>query len=296
VSSSIAFRSFAGIWLASIVVLLLTDPQSAMLSVGGALFASLLAWFTYKLVRGPGPETQDVLRASGSPRQLTAQRIIVIGAACWVMLYGWVFGSLMAKGQWMRVPYLTHFLGSLYRTRTPLHDSAAPFFEFAIIVVLPGALLLLCGANHRQLGLTRPAPGTLRATAACIALAVIFAAIGMATHKITVAAFGWLLLHNFFSNGFAEEFFARGMVMSHLRARLTDDWALVVQACIFAAAHFGSTLPEASIHGNPLLALANNVALNAPMGLALGFMALRGRSLVQGTIIHMFLDTMTKTM
>ena len=196
----------------------------------------------------------------------------------------------------MRVPGLTGFFARLLQSRSPFHDNLVSLFAFATIVVVPAALLFIFGATRRDLGLTRPTAGTARATLACISLALVFAAIGLTKGKITLIGLCWLLLHNFLSNGLTEEFFARGVVFSHLRRLFDDNWALTLQAIIFAIGHFGGTLPEPSVHGSVWLTLANNIGLNAPMGVALGLMALRGRSLVQGTIVHMFLDTMTKTM
>ena len=84
--------------------------------------------------------------------------------------------------------------------------------------------------------------------------------------------------------------------MSAFRSRLDDGWALTAQALVFAAGHFGGTMAEPLVHGNPFLALANNFVLNAPTGLALGIMALRSRSLFQSTVVHMFLDTMRRAL
>lgn len=295
-AASAAYRAFVAIWLVCSLILCVSDPKSALLGLGGLVFAALLTWFTLRLVKPPPPGTEDVLRASGSKAQLRLQTVIVGLTCAWVLVEGWAYGSLLPGGRHMHIPHLSHVVWRLYTTRIPhLHDTLGSYLLFTTFL-LAAILLGLCGRTRRSLGLVKPATSVTRATLACIALAVLFACIGLVRGKITFAGLGFLLLHNLFSNGFTEEFFARGIVFSQLRARLTDDWALVVQALIFAAGHFGSTLPETAVHGNYLLALANNIALNAPMGFALGVMALRGRSLLQGTIVHMFLDTMTKTM
>jgi membrane protease YdiL (CAAX protease family) len=192
----------------------------------------------------------------------------------------------------VHVPLLTPLFETLYRMRTPLHDSATPLFHLLTFVLVPGALLVLFGATARQLGLTRPVRGTALATLACLVVPLGMLAWAMTHGRMGVAALFWLLLHNFLSNGFSEEFVVRGVIFSHLRALLTDRWALVAQAFLFALPHIGSTIPEE--HFNGLLAAANIVGLNAPIGLALGFLALRSRSLVMPTIVHISLDTMTR--
>jgi len=45
-------------------------------------------------------------------------------------------------------------------------------------------------------------------------------------------------------------------------------------------------------HGNVLLIVANVVAENFPIGITLGVMALRARSLVLPAVVHISLDTM----
>ncbi len=294
--NSAAFRCFIIVWFASLAFLARSDRNSCLLGIGGAVFASLLSWLTVRLVRSrPEPMVDTLCFPSVGPRR-TRREVVVFVSFIWVLIYGWAYGGSIPGAEWMRIPFLTVFVRSVYHTPTPFHDSAAPFFQFVTLAVVPFLCLLSTGVKPPSLGLVRPGRGSITATLACISLALVFAIVGLMKGKLTLAAFGWLLLHNFFNNGFTEEFFARGMVMSVLRSRLDDNWALTGQALIFAAGHFGGTMAEPLAHGNPAVALANNFVLNAPMGLALGVMAFRSRSLFQSTIVHMFLDTMTRTL
>jgi hypothetical protein len=95
-----------------------------------------------------------------------------------------------------------------------------------------------------------------------------------------------LVVHNFLSNGFSEEFQCRGMIFSHLRAFLKTDWALLVQAVVFGLLHFhpNGVEEQANLAGS----LAEDLALNMPVALAFGFLALRSRSLVLPTFLHLF--------
>lgn len=78
------------------------------------------------------------------------------------------------------------------------------------------------------------------------------------------------------------------MVLSHTRAFVSTEWALIIQAVVFALLHFGG-----SLHDEPglIVVLANVIALNLPMGYSLGRAALRTRSLFLPTVVHVALDT-----
>ena len=52
--------------------------------------------------------------------------------------------------------------------------------------------------------------------------------------------------------------------------------------------HYGGTIHEE--HGSIPLIIANVIAENVPIAIALGIMALRSRSLVLPTVVHISLD------
>jgi membrane protease YdiL (CAAX protease family) len=174
--------------------------------------------------------------------------------------------------------------------RVAPHLGGLELHNFLTLALLPGILLFALGMRPQELALTPPRRGTLAATLACLVVPFGFIVWGFAGNGLTVVALALLLLHNLLSNGFSEEFFARGMVFSQLRARLPNDWALMAQGLVFALVHAGGTFGEE--HGNPLRTIANVVALNFPMGVALGAMAVRSRSLVMPVVVHVSLDTM----
>ncbi len=118
----------------------------------------------------------------------------------------------------------------------------------------------------------------------------IFIGIWFAKGHGTIGLLVFMLVRNFLSNGFSEEFLTRGMAMSHLRAFFTKDWSVVLQAFLFGFLHLGGTITEK--HGNLILAFANVIALNLPTGFFLGLIALRARSIVLPGLIHMTLDTL----
>jgi membrane protease YdiL (CAAX protease family) len=106
------------------------------------------------------------------------------------------------------------------------------------------------------------------------------------------ATFTVILLENFMLNGLPEEFFFRGTILSYARCFLSTDWALFLQAMLFALAHYAVTINEE--HGRPLLIVANIVGENAPMGLLFALMTLRSRSIAMSTIVHFSIDATTK--
>ena len=286
---SAAGVTFAVVWGASVAVLFAFDQANGILALSTAGYALLLWFLTLRLIPQAPDVPADVLRAAGPPARLRVRYAIVGATFVWLMVQSIAAGGT-AGG--IHVPGLTPLFAALYHTRTPLHDSATPLFHLLTFVLIPGALLALFGASARQLGLTRPVRGSALATLACLIVPLGMLAWAMSHGKLGFAALFWLLVHNVLSNGFSEEFVVRGVIFSHLRALLTDRWALVAQALLFALPHLGDTIPEE--HFNGLLAIANVVGLNAPIGLALGFMALRSRSLVLPTVVHVSLDTMAR--
>jgi membrane protease YdiL (CAAX protease family) len=65
---------------------------------------------------------------------------------------------------------------------------------------------------------------------------------------------------------------------------------VVVQGLLFGLLHLGGAIPEAG--GDPVQAVSAAVALNFPMGMALGLVAVRTGSLMLPTAIHVSLHIM----
>ena len=272
------------IWIGALMILLLSEPTMALLALASGAYAALLAGLTAWLIpKTDVPEPDTVLRASGTRRALALRIAVVVAAVVWTAAFGVERGGF-------KVPLLTPLLKSLQTVRLAPHLDGFVLHNFFSLALIPGILLIALGTRPRELGLCAPVRGTLKATLACLAYPLIMVIWAFTSKGLTIAGLFFWLLHNLLSNGFSEEFFARGMILSHLRARLKTDWALVLQALIFALLHAGGTIPEE--HGNPARIIANVVGLNFPMGLALGFMAIRSRSLLLPTLVHISLDTM----
>lgn len=282
--TSPAFVVGVVVWVGSVLVLVRPDPQIASIAAQSAGYAALLALLTAWLVpKAAVPLGDDTLRAHGSRGAMLLRWAVVVAAI------GWIVGVNVVAAAGIGVPVFSAWRAFV----APLHP--LPFVRgpelqnFLMEALVPGVLLLALGASRRQLGLVAPVRGTLRATLACLALPAAFVVIGFAQGKLSFYRVFWqLIVRNVLSNGFSEEFVMRGALMSHLRGFWRADVALVAQALIFAVLHFGI----GDEHGNPFLILANVVALNFPMGVVLGFMALRTRSLLMPSVVHVSLDAM----
>jgi membrane protease YdiL (CAAX protease family) len=232
------------------------------------------------------PGDDDVIRSARTRR--FGLRLIVVTTSIAIVFAFYTGFGLVATGHQLPVMLrIMRFFSYLYRVH---HFEAYTAFNFVALALVPGVLLLALGAKPRELGLTSPTRNTNQAMAASLVLPVVFVAVAFARGKLSPVGLLGLLIHNLFSNGFSEEFFARGMILSHLRALVRGDWALFGQAMIFALMHFGGTIGEE--HGNVPLIVANVVAENFPIAIVLGVMALRTRSLVLPTVVHIPLDTM----
>lgn len=278
---SSALRAGLVLWVASLAVLAnVRDWTSIAISLGFGAFLTFAWLVTMRFVREPTEPPRGALEAMGPPGRRAA-RSIVVALACVLM------GCVAFDFAGMRVaPWLFHAWLAVERTILPPLGTGSPKFVFCVLV--PGVLVMALGARPREIGLGLPARGTLWATFACTALFLVAWGFRLAQGRLTIDRLGLFLAHNVLSNGFSEEFLSRGLVLSHARAFMRSGWALLLQALVFAALHIG-----VSLHDEPNLPaiLANVVALNGPMGYALGLMTLRTRSLVLPAALHTAFDT-----
>jgi hypothetical protein len=242
--------------------------------VGGGL-----SQYPRLLLAGLGQLTQSTLIAAGSRKRVIVRAMIVAAAVAVTFLH------LLGANRVMAVPYLESALRGIARL-APSLGSGLP--NFAMFVLVPGVLVIALGARRRELGLTRPAKGTLIATLAATGLFLISWIWRMTHGGPTIPMLGFFLVHNFLSNGFSEEFQTKGLVLSHLRGFMQTEWALAVMAILVALLHSAD-----AIHDEPTVIgiLANRIALNVPMNYFLGRAALRTRNLFLPVAVHLALDT-----
>lgn len=287
VTASIARPAVAGaaLWAAALAYYAARRPSLAAMAAGGAAYAAILAALCARLVRSPAPP--DRLRATGRTAPLSAWYAVALAVLAWGFLYGVAFGGVSGG---VYVPLLTPWVADLSRRWLAPGVDGTTVLNFASFAVVPGLILAAAGATRPELALAAPVKGTGRAAAACLALPAAFVAWGFAAGKVTAASLGVAVVHDFLSNGFAEEFMCRAVLLAALRSVLPVGWAVVTQGLLFGLVHVGGAIPEEGC--GLVAAAAAAVALNAPMGMALGVVAARTGSLALPTAVHVSLHLM----
>lgn len=217
----------ACLWVASVVVLLVQDRGTAFIALGFGAFMLILWLVTRRLV--PEPQAgQDVLKAAGSRGRIAARTLVVAASLAVTFLH------LLAAN---KVLALTRLEYALARVADLAPSLGSGLRNFVIFALAPGLLLIALGARRRELGLTRPTRGTYIATLAVTGPFLLSWAWRMTHGGPSVAMLGLFLAHNLFSNGFSEEFQTKGLALSHLRAFVRSEWALVLTAILVALLH-----------------------------------------------------------
>lgn len=257
-------------------VLFIYERSSAYIGLGAFAYALILWLMTRAFIPLDRESEHVAFRTTAKGWRLLA-RVVVVAATLTVVAFGVVWHSAAGPAL-QRVGALVGFP----------NDTAVP--NFIVYVLIPAALLFALGAKPIELGLTAWRKGGWYALLAAFVLPTVLIVIWFSKGHATIGLLAFTLARNFLSNGFSEEFLMRGVTLSHLRAFLSKEWAVVLQAVLFGLLHLGGTIGDE--HGKWTLAIANVVALNAPMGYFLALIALRARSVVLPGLIHMTLDTM----
>lgn len=276
----------ATIWTVCVAWFARAHLDMAGAAVGSAFYASLLVFFVTRLVRATIPE--DHLKARNDPALLTRWFIVAGLLVAWAFIYGIAYGGVSPGG--VRLPGLTPLIADLLRWRAMRGVNGPTLLNFFSLGLVPALVLLLMGARPREIGFVRPIRGTGWASLACLTLPALFVIWAFASGKTSWAVLGVIVLHSFLSNGFPEEVQCRGIFLPPLRAVLPLNWALLVQALLFGLFHLGGGIAEEG--GNYLLAITGSIALNFPIGVALGIVAVRTGSLLLPIAIHVSLHVM----
>lgn len=286
--ASPAYAVAALVWIAAVLWLGMSRLPMAGLAAGSAACSAFLVGLSLWLLPAAIPSaSDDTLRLTGARSAVAPRYAIVLLTLAWAFVYAFATGGAFGG---LRVPALTPFVARVGRLSLPEGLDGLTLMNFLTQAAVPAALMLAAGTRPRELGLSAPARGTAATAAACVAVPLGFVAWGFGRGSLTVALLLTAIVQNLLSNGFTEEFLCRGLFLSGLRRWLSNDWSNVIQALLFALIHAGGTVAEEGRHAS--LIAANVVALNFPMGLALGVMALRGRSLLLPTIVHVSLHIM----
>ena len=188
------------------------------------------------------------------------------------------------------VPLILALLSDAPAAGTPLSTAAArtgPMRSLGVgwlkLVVLPTAALLALGARWRDLGLARGQRSWRVAALWCGPILAVLA-LRLATGRLGLARLVRDALAHLIQAGFPEEFFYRGALQTRIALLAGGGWALGLQAVAFAALHWPSAAQR--MQGDLLAGLAAAFAMYLPMGLALGVVFERTRSLLAPCLVH----------
>jgi membrane protease YdiL (CAAX protease family) len=156
-------------------------------------------------------------------------------------------------------------------------------------VILPGLLLVALGWRARHFGLGRSRRGTLAALLTWSALPLALyggAALAIGHGKLGALAHRFFI--DVFRNGYAEEIFFRGMLMTLTVRAFGVSAGNVAQALVFGLWHLGADLRD--VHGVVWIALADAVGTQAVAGYFFGLLTLRTGNVLAAGAAHTLYD------
>ena len=275
---------FAGIWLASALVLVVTGrgfPFDAFLKGLAFLLLSVLT----VVVTQPAPAPS--IPVAERPRLWLQIGLILL----FVLLTAWrglafhhVIGPDVALSLWSPV---VDALGSLGDRWFGNGNYLANPVTYTLAPLL---VLLLAGARLRGLGF---GPGDRVGGVLLLwcSLPVAAFAYAVLAGQLTPERLGRRLLSNSLNNGFFEEFLFRGALQTRLRRLTTVGWALVIQALVFGGWHLGLGFTDTG-HAGWFPALASAFVNQAVIGLASGIVFEQSRNLLAPSVIHTVFNTL----
>jgi len=272
---------FAAVWGAAGALLALRGGGGLLPYDVGQLTAVLVLSWILLLVAAPAewaPERVAPWR-SRSQVAVVALAVVLTGADGMafhragpvalgsIPLWSGLFRALLAAGQAIRL--------------------AASLSNLVTYVILPLAALLALGVRPDRLGLTRGrfALRALAVWATPPALAIVGGVVFGGHRPLRLLA---TLGGNVLQNGFSEEFLFRGALLTRIAALAGPAWGLVLSSLAFGLWHLGANWP--GVHGDAIAAACAGVCGQGSIGLGLGVVFLRTRSLLAGTVIHILLD------
>ena len=276
----IVFASICGVCE---IAVLIFDRTSGYIGLGAFAYG-LVLWLIARACIRPDEASEDSAIKTTATGWRLALRVVVVAATL-----GFVF---FFERQWF---WNSSANEALQRFSAWIHlgagNTALPNAIFYVLI--PGTLLFLLGAKPIELGLTAWRKGAWYALLGASVLPVVCIVIWFSKGHGAAGVLALMLVHNFLSNGFSEEFLMRGITMSHLRAFLPKDWALAGQALLFGLFHLGGFGDHVT---NWFVETSAVIAMNAPIGFFLGLIALRARSVLLPGLIHTTLDTMNNVL
>lgn len=276
-----AWQLLGLLWLVSSLYLLLQGHTLSFgLTTAAFLFWGLHTWLSVRVtVAQPVTPLRNRIQRRQSWRQIEV--ILVLAAIANQALPIW--GDFVT---WLRT--LGEQTLPVAWVGGPGNAVANPVQYF----VLPLLALWWLGAKPADLGLQR-GQRTWRVCAIWLVIPVLTWGVLLATGQLPAQTLARRLLGNALQNGFFEEFLFRGALYSRLRNVLSPAWALVGQSLLFGLWHLDANLRM--FDGDWLAALAWCVVSQALIGLLLGILFQRTRSLIAPSVAHVLMNAFGQT-
>lgn len=275
-------KALYSLWFAAVIVLLFQDRNIGYAAIGVGGFSAFLVLLGKWVLPHGDDEPADALKQHGSRISLAIRGFILLAALAWSFLLGAALS--------MELPYLTELLRKLATWDIGFPRGGLGPFVTLTMALVPALLLIVAGAKLRDLGLAWKSGGPLRLLL-WIAGPIAVGLWRLFTGYLSFWSLILIFLENALLNGLPEEFLFRGAILSYFRGFVATHWAFLVQAVLFSLVHVGITIPGE--HGSGLLTVANVLALNLPIAVLFGLMALRSRSIAMGATIHFAMDAMS---
>ncbi|MDQ6926499.1 MAG: CPBP family intramembrane metalloprotease [Candidatus Eremiobacteraeota bacterium] len=270
--------AFAILWVLALVALAVGGDRFDLIFgvVGAVVFAGL-----YALVRrfSDGPVARD------APRNIALGAAVVAAALLLMMVETLNHDAGGVVGAWSALHWgITTRLVPLVRVL-----DAQSLDNTVRYVILPGLVLVALGWRARHLGFGSSRRGTLAALMTwCAPPLVLFGVAALVIGHGKPAALAHRFFIDVFRNGYAEEIFFRGMLMTLMVRAFGVSAGNVAQALVFGLWHFGADLRD--VHGVIWLALADAMGTQALAGFFFGLLTLRTGNVLAAGAAHTLFD------
>ncbi len=277
--------AFLVAWLAAAATLVVRGHALVFLQVAvtlGLLFVfatALLLWLA------PHPPQADAPRHRRSA--LWAQVAFLLLIIVLTGLRGMSFHGVAPAG-WEHIPLWTPFVDALDRAGGRLFGNDNWVANPVLYMVLPGAVLLLCRVRPVELGLRQGYRSWAVAAPYLLSLGVLALVVSAMGDARAALLLPLAALDNFLQNGFMEEFLFRGAVQTRLAPLIGEGWSLVLSSLAFGAWHLGAT--TAMLGGDCVAGLALSIVSQGALGLLLGLLFMRTRSLIAPAVAHITIN------